>query len=172
MSEPAIVGRVDASDRLVPGGTLGRSPLSLSVGGYPRVMPEMPRTLAAALHQEENWCIAQCLEVDVASQGHPIGEALANLAEAGELYLAEVDDPAGHVTAASLVTSFQLPAARARAFWPARCGRSPVAGIGGLSCADQGQPCGALEPGGPGGSHPAACFREARHAGVDPAAAA
>ena len=41
----------------------------------------MPRTLTAALHQKEDWFIAQCLEVDVASQGHSIDEALANLAE-------------------------------------------------------------------------------------------
>ena len=50
-------------------------------------------------------------EVDVASQGHTIDEALANLAEAVELYLEEVDDPAGHITATPLVTSFHLPAA-------------------------------------------------------------
>ncbi len=79
--------------------------------GYAEGMLEMPRNLTAALHQEEDWYIAQCLEVDVASQGHTIDEALANLAEAAELYLEEVDDPAGHVTATPLVTSFQLPAA-------------------------------------------------------------
>ena len=71
----------------------------------------MPRTLTAALHREEDWYIAQCLEVDVASQGHTIDEALANLAEAVEPYLEEVDDPAGHITATPLVTSFRLPAA-------------------------------------------------------------
>ena len=75
----------------------------------------MRHTLTAALHQEEDWFIAQCLEVDVASQGHTIDEALANLAEAVELYLEEVDDPAGHITATPLVTSFQLPAAAGRA---------------------------------------------------------
>ncbi len=93
----------------------GKSPLgsrlSCPAAGYAETMPELPRTLTAALHQEEDWYIAQCLEVDVASQGHTIGEALANLAEAVELYLEEVDDPAGHVTATPLVTSFQLPAA-------------------------------------------------------------
>ena len=68
-------------------------------------------TLIAALHLEEDWYIAQCLEVDVASQGHTIDEALANLAEAVELYLDEVDDLAGHITATPLVTSFRLPAA-------------------------------------------------------------
>ncbi len=71
----------------------------------------MPHTLTAVLHQEEDWFIAQCLELDVASQGYTIGEALANLADAVELYLEEVDDPAGHITATPLVTSFQLPAA-------------------------------------------------------------
>ena len=38
----------------------------------------------------------------MASQGHTIDEALANLAEAVELYLEEVDDPAGHITATPL----------------------------------------------------------------------
>jgi len=50
-------------------------------------MPDLPRTLTAGLHREEDWYIAQCLEVDVASQGRTIDEALANLAEAVELYL-------------------------------------------------------------------------------------
>jgi predicted RNase H-like HicB family nuclease len=67
--------------------------------------------MTAALHREEDWYIAQCLEVDVASQGRTIDEALANLAEAVELYLEEIDDPAGHVTDTPLVTSFRLPAA-------------------------------------------------------------
>ncbi len=55
--------------------------------------------MTAALHREEDWYIAQCVEVDVASQGHTIDEALANLGEAVELFLEEVDDPAGHITA-------------------------------------------------------------------------
>ena len=92
-------------------GVLARGPLARSAGDYPGSMPETLRTLTAALHREEDWYIAQCLEVDVASQGHTIDEALANLAEAVELYLEEVDDPAGHITATPLVTSFHLPAA-------------------------------------------------------------
>jgi predicted RNase H-like HicB family nuclease len=52
-----------------------------------------PYTLTAAVHQEEDWYVAQCLEVDVASQGLTIPEALNNLAEAVELYLAEVPQP-------------------------------------------------------------------------------
>ena len=74
-------------------------------------MPDLPGTLTAALHREEDWYIAQCLEVDVASQGRTIDEALANLAEAVELYLEEVDDLVGHLTATPLVTTFRLPAA-------------------------------------------------------------
>jgi predicted RNase H-like HicB family nuclease len=67
--------------------------------------------LTAAVHQEEDWYIAQCLEIDVASQGNTIEEALANLAEAVELYLEEVPEP--DVTATPLVTSFRVPGAAA-----------------------------------------------------------
>jgi predicted RNase H-like HicB family nuclease len=67
--------------------------------------------MTAALHREEDWYIAQCLEVDVASQGQTIDEALVNLAEAVELYLEEIDDPAERISATPLVTSFRLPAA-------------------------------------------------------------
>lgn len=42
----------------------------------------MSRALTAAVHQEEDRYIARCLEVEVASQGRSIQEALANLAEA------------------------------------------------------------------------------------------
>jgi predicted RNase H-like HicB family nuclease len=69
------------------------------------------RNLTAAVHQEEDWYVAQCLEVDVASQGRTIPEALSNLAEAVELYLDEVEDPQQHVTAAPLVISFQVSGA-------------------------------------------------------------
>jgi predicted RNase H-like HicB family nuclease len=64
-------------------------PRILAVRGYSVNMPDGPGILTAALHREEDWYIAQCLEVDVASQGHTINEALANLAEAVELYLEE-----------------------------------------------------------------------------------
>ena len=70
-----------------------------------------PRTLTAAIHQEEEWFVAQCLEVDVASQGMTVAEALANLAEAVELYLAEIDDPDRYVSTTPLVTFFQVDGA-------------------------------------------------------------
>ena len=91
-------------------------------------MLEMPRTLTAALHQEEDWFIAQCLEVDVASQGHTIDEALANLAEAVELYLEEVEPGGARV----LALPFPLgprrgPVRPARTSW-----RGVPAGLGSL----------------------------------------
>ena len=48
------------------------------------------RTFSASLVQEGDWYVAQCLEVDVASQGTTAAEALDNLREALELYF---EDP-------------------------------------------------------------------------------
>lgn len=66
----------------------------------------MSKVFTAAVHQEEDWYVAQCLEVDVASQGQTIDEALANLSEAVGLYLEEVDNP--QPSARPLVTSFEV----------------------------------------------------------------
>ena len=44
------------------------------------------QTFTASLWQEDGWWIAQCLQVDVASQGKSEDEALENLAEALELH--------------------------------------------------------------------------------------
>lgn len=46
----------------------------------------MKRTLTASVTQEGPWYVAQCLEVDVASQGETLDEALSNLREALELH--------------------------------------------------------------------------------------
>lgn len=46
----------------------------------------MKRVFTASITQEDNWFVAQCLEVDVASQGETEAEALDNLGEALELY--------------------------------------------------------------------------------------
>ena len=43
------------------------------------------RRLTAAVTREDEWYVAQCLEVEVASQGKTVEEALANLKEALEL---------------------------------------------------------------------------------------
>jgi len=46
----------------------------------------MKRTFTATVWQEGDWFVAQCLEVDVASQGRTEAEALDNLREALELH--------------------------------------------------------------------------------------
>ncbi len=46
----------------------------------------MKRPFAASVWREGNWYVAQCLELDVASQGETEAEALDNLKEALELY--------------------------------------------------------------------------------------
>jgi len=40
----------------------------------------------AAVTQEAPWYVAPCLEIEVASQGNTVAEALKNLREALELY--------------------------------------------------------------------------------------
>lgn len=45
--------------------------------------------------REGNWQVARCLEVEVASQGHSVDEALANLREALELYFEDERLPEG-----------------------------------------------------------------------------
>jgi predicted RNase H-like HicB family nuclease len=47
----------------------------------------MKRTFTARTWQEDDWFIAQCLEVDVASQGQTEREAVDNSREALELYV-------------------------------------------------------------------------------------
>ena len=47
---------------------------------------KMKQNFNAYISQEDDWYIAQCLEVDVASQGETEDEALANLGEALRLY--------------------------------------------------------------------------------------
>ena len=49
----------------------------------------MKRTFTASVWKEGDWFVAQCLEVDVASQGESEEEALANLREALELHFEE-----------------------------------------------------------------------------------
>jgi predicted RNase H-like HicB family nuclease len=46
----------------------------------------MKRPFATTVWREGDWYVAQCLEVDVASQGETEDEALANLKEALELH--------------------------------------------------------------------------------------
>lgn len=48
----------------------------------------MKRTFTASITQEGDWFVAQCVEVDVASQGESEEEALVNLGEAIALHFA------------------------------------------------------------------------------------
>ena len=47
------------------------------------------RTFTAILHREDDLYVAECPEVGTVSQGTTVEEAVANLKEATELYLAE-----------------------------------------------------------------------------------
>jgi len=51
-----------------------------------------PLRLTATVIPDGDWFVARCVEVEVASQGQTIEEALANLREAPELYYE--DEPA------------------------------------------------------------------------------
>lgn len=46
----------------------------------------MKRSFAATVWREGSWYVAQCLEIDIASQGATEEEALENLREALELH--------------------------------------------------------------------------------------
>lgn len=47
--------------------------------------------LTASITREDDWYIARCLDVEVASQGHSVEESLSNLREALELYFEDSD---------------------------------------------------------------------------------
>ena len=49
--------------------------------------------LTAAITHEAHWYVARCLEVEVASQGENVEEALNNLREALELYFEDAPVP-------------------------------------------------------------------------------
>jgi predicted RNase H-like HicB family nuclease len=57
----------------------------------------MKRTFSASVWQEGPWFVAQCLDVDVASQGRSKDEALANLKEALELYFEKPSTPVPNI---------------------------------------------------------------------------
>jgi predicted RNase H-like HicB family nuclease len=63
----------------------------------------MRKQFRASLWREDDWVVAQCLDVDVASQGHSEDEALANLKEALELHF-----EAPSATAAPNIRPFEV----------------------------------------------------------------
>lgn len=56
-------------------------------------MAERTIRLTASVTRDGDWYVAQCLDVEVASQGRTIEEALANLREALELYFEDQPVP-------------------------------------------------------------------------------
>jgi predicted RNase H-like HicB family nuclease len=69
----------------------------------------MKQEFSASVWQEGAWFIAQCLEVDVSSQGHTEDEALGNLSEALELYLEPLDLPKGELIEVILLPRKEKP---------------------------------------------------------------
>lgn len=55
---------------------------------------DVSRTLTAAVVRDDEWYVARCLEVEVASQGESVDAALANLREALELFFEDDGVPA------------------------------------------------------------------------------
>ena len=54
-------------------------------------------TLSALIELEEPWYVALCPELDIASQGKSLEEALTNLREAVQLYLESADPSEIHL---------------------------------------------------------------------------
>ncbi len=46
---------------------------------------------SAIVHKEDDWSVSWCPDIDIASQGKTVEEAVANLKEAVELYLEDED---------------------------------------------------------------------------------
>jgi predicted RNase H-like HicB family nuclease len=65
--------------------------------------------LTAALRPEAGGYVAQCLEVDVASQGQTIESALANLKEALELYFEDVQTSSAEPTPIIVPIDIETP---------------------------------------------------------------
>lgn len=61
----------------------------------------MKRKFTATVWQEGDWHVAQCIEVDVISQGETEQEALRNLAEAIQLYF---EPPTATASTSKLMT--------------------------------------------------------------------
>lgn len=64
--------------------------------------------LTAAVTKEGTWYVAQCLEVDVASQGETLEEALANLREALALHFEDAPDAVAELRASPIIAPIEL----------------------------------------------------------------
>lgn len=68
---------------------------------------KIARTFTAILYWEEDVYVAECPEVETASQGETLEAALSNLKEASELYLEEFPLP----TTPRIITTFEVASA-------------------------------------------------------------
>jgi len=69
------------------------------------------KRFSAVIEKEDDWYVSLCPELDVASQGKTIEEALSNLKEAVELYLEEMGSkyvPKPKADSAPFVTTFEV----------------------------------------------------------------
>ncbi|HAP02057.1 MAG TPA: HicB family protein [Bacteroidetes bacterium] len=64
-------------------------------------------TFTATIHKEEEYYVANCVEIGTVSQGKTIDEALENLKEATELYLEEFPLKVSQPT---FITTFNIAA--------------------------------------------------------------
>jgi predicted RNase H-like HicB family nuclease len=64
--------------------------------------------LTAAVTKEGTWYVAQCLEVDVASQGETVEEALANLREALTLHFEDAPDAVAELRASPIIVPIEV----------------------------------------------------------------
>lgn len=69
--------------------------------------------LTAAVTKEGDWYVAQCLEVDVASQGETVEEAIANLHEALALHFEDSPEAVAGLRAAPIIAPIDLNLASA-----------------------------------------------------------
>lgn len=61
---------------------------------------------SAIVHKEDDWYVSWCPDIDIASQGKTVEEAVANLKEAVELYLEDEDVSVPQTT--SFLTTFEV----------------------------------------------------------------
>lgn len=61
---------------------------------------------SAIVHKEDDWYVSWCPDIDIASQGKTVEEAVVNLKEAVELYLEDEDVSVPQTT--SFLTTFEV----------------------------------------------------------------
>jgi predicted RNase H-like HicB family nuclease len=71
---------------------------------------EQTQKFSAMVHKEDDWYVSWCPDIDIASQGKTVEEAVANLKEAVELYLEDEDVSVTQTT--SFLTTIEVSHAK------------------------------------------------------------